>query len=474
MLENTRILVIGDIMLDQYVFGAIDRFCPSAYVPVLRKTNEKLSIGGAANVFNNIRAFTKHCDLCGIIGDDESGKHIYNLLEKLENRMEFIFKISSYKTITKSYYKADNNQLLLRVDTEEHVSLSEIEYTKIYKLIAERIRNYSVVVLSDYNKNFLTNNFIADIVKLCNECNIKVLVDTKRNDILPFLDSYLIKPNKNELQGYFSDATVQTTNDIIKYANKVMNTISCNYVLVTNGGDDIVLIDEDRVVYVDQPENIMAVDTNGAGDTFMAVIAYYTFLNTSIHEAIKKAKYFASRVCEKHGTVTLSENIINSKLKEKKVINLEELEILAPLYKEEKKKITFVNGCFDIIHAGHIELFRQARLQGDVLFVGINSDDSIINNRGNKKPIINENHRLNVIQSIQYVDHVIIFHENDPRKLIEIIQPNVVVKGEDYKGKRIIEQDCIEKYGGEVLYLNNSYDISTTKIIERITVRYND
>jgi cytidyltransferase-related domain len=465
--STSKILVIGDIMLDRYVIGNVNRFCPSSYVPVLKEYEQQIYLGGAGNVFMNIHSMENICDLCGVIGNDNNGRIIQKQLREIGNDMNLIYCKDSYKTTTKNYFYADNNQLLLRVDEEEQLLMSEREYDDIMLRIKSNITKYKVFVISDYNKNFMTEEFITKIIKLCNENNIKVIVDSKKKNPKLFTGSYLIKPNKYELENFFC-VHIKTTDEIIEYAKKLKNIIQCSKVIVTNAGDGIVLINDDEAPYVEKAAECNVIDSNGAGDLFFSVIAYYIYKEKDIYESIFQAKNLASQTCSNLGTFHKIDSIMNITLKAKKTIDENDIHKLVDIYRKENKKIVFANGCFDIIHSGHVDLLKQAKSNGNVLIVGLNSDESIHSIKGSDKPIISEDYRLNVLQSIRYVDHVVIFHDKDPRNLINIIHPDVVIKGEDYKEKTIIESEIIEKYGGKLIILDNKFNISTKQIIERI------
>lgn len=458
--EKKKILVVGDIMLDVIVQGSVERFAPNAYIPVLNIEQEKKQFGGAANVYNNILKMNIHCDLCGIIGNDSNGRYIINKVK--EKSDEKFIKCLGNVTTTKIRFVANTGQEFLRVDNEEKKELADEEYTLLEKEIQENIDDYKIIIISDYNKGFLKASFIKNIIKIGNENNLKVIIDTKRKKLSIFEGCHILKANIYDVLA-INKLIVNTSEEIYKYAIDLISLLNCKYVIMTSGENSIVLVDEKLKKYTFVPQSVTVVDTTGAGDVFISAVAAKLYEENDILSAIDYAKHMCSHAIQYLGT-----SVIEEKYNKKKYIDIDCIHNYIKEYRKEGKSIVFVNGCFDIIHAGHIDLLKQAKDRGDVLIVGLNSDESIRKLKGTSRPIIPEVQRVFLLESISYVDHIVLFSEDNPYKLIDIIKPDVVFKGAEYMMKDIPERKQINEYLGEISYCNYSYHISTSKIVDKI------
>lgn len=426
------VLVIGDVMLDSYFHGKVERISQEAPVPIVRTLKYTHSLGGAANVYNNLKHLEVEVDLCGLIGDDTAGNQILNILgDRFKDPAEYIFMDKAISTTCKTRILAQKQQLL-RFDNET-IGEWDIEvYNNMIKKVLDIIPNYKVIIISDYRKNvFVANHFALNIIIKAKECGIPVLVDTKSMDWWQFAGAYCITPNLNE----YLEAN--------KFNSKIKAGI--NYTLVTKGADGMTLHDNKKRVLkhfpVDQPIDVA--DVSGAGDTVLAILAYGILNEMTIEESVELANKAGGIVVQKSGTQPIT------------------LEELFP-----QKTRVFINGCFDIIHPGHLHLFKEARKLGDVLIAGLNSDESIILNKGITRPINTYNSRKAILE--EFVDVVVKFDEKTPITLLDSLKPDVVVKGSDYKDKNFPEKKLIEDYGGQIIYIDLLPNESTTKIVERI------
>ncbi len=427
---SKKIVVIGDIFIDRFVFGDIFRINPESPAPLLKKKQIEERLGGAANVANNICSLGGDCLLIG-----KGDKKLRNLLKNIDTL------IFDSKTNIKERYIC-KNQHILRVDEEEKHYLSDDEIDKICSI------DMDIVVISDYGKGMINDN----LMKKLKEKNIKILVDPKKIKTC-FKDVYLVKPNIYETA---QAVTVSLDNlNILEEGKKLQKELN-SILLITRGKDGMTLFKDKISHYPITARNIF--DVTGAGDTVIATIAYGISKGKSLHESILLANKAAGIVVGKIGTSTVTQSEINNInfLTDKDLENL----------KKTNKKIVFTNGCFDILHTGHIDLLKKAKSYGEVLIVGLNTDESIKKIKGKNRPINNQEERAEIISSLKDVDYVVFFNEETPKRIISKIKPNFHVKGGDYTF--LPETEVVKKNKGEVKIVDFVKKKSTTDIIRKI------
>ena len=418
----------------------------------------KKYLGGAANVFYNINLMGINCDLCGCIADDTNGKVVDEMIYKI-SQSNLIYKYNE-TTTTKTRYMESSGEEFIRVDNEKNSIISDEQYRYIEKQIANRIKQYRIVVFSDYNKGFLNNTFVKRIIKLCRIHGVVVIVDTKKKELELYKGCDVLKVNKKDLLGNdMCNIIDRKERNIAKF----VKDLGVKSLIMTNGNDKITYIDRNLKQYSFMPKSVVAKDTTGAGDVFTCSLAVKIYEQKDIFSAIDYARNICANTIQTIGT-----SVIQGEIKIKKLVDKDTICIVLKKYRESGKSIVFVNGCFDIIHAGHIELLKQAKMRGDILIVGINSDKSIKRIKGSQRPVFNEHQRCMILSSIEYIDHIIIFDESSPNDLIEIIKPDVVLKGEEYCRRDFPEKNLILKLNGKIDYCKNIFDLSTTSIIEKI------
>lgn len=463
IIRANKVLVIGDIMLDIMALGNVDRFAPNLHIPVLCFKEEKRFLGGAGNVFHNIHAMNIDCDLCGCVANDENGKYIIRKVGEL-SKTSYIYKYNQ-TTTTKRRYMEYSGEEFIRVDNEQMTDMSEEQYRLIENEIHRNIKQYKIVVFSDYNKGFLKKEFVRNVIKICKKNNVKTVVDTKRRDLSLYKGCDILKVNKNDLIKTGVLEPVPSDKES-QYIINMVKSLEVKSFLMTAGDKNITFIDSSLTSYSFAPTKVTAKDTTGAGDIFISALISKTCKEEDVFQAIDYAKNMCALAIQKLGTSVVEEEMKITKLVDKASIGK-----YLKIHKENGKSIVFVNGCFDILHAGHINLLKQAKGRGDILIVGLNSDKSIEKLKGKHRPIINETQRYVMLSAIEYVDHIIIFDEDTPCELIDMIKPNVIYKGAEYKEKDIPERNQVLLYEGELDYCKNTYDISTTDIINRIVTR---
>ncbi|TSE05541.1 MULTISPECIES: D-glycero-beta-D-manno-heptose-7-phosphate kinase [Aquimarina] len=453
-----KILVIGDIMIDKYLIGSIERISPEAPVPVVDIKEEKLVLGGAGNVVNNLLAFGAEVNIISVIGDCENTSIMYNLLEEQGILTDYMV-IEKDRLITKkTRILSSSNQQIVRYDKETTKDINEDSTNKVFDIYRNIIKSHEIIILSDYGKGVLTDNVTKKIIKLANEEKIKILVDPKGSDYSKYTGAYLLTPNKKE-------ASIATNFDInnnqLEYA---IRTLKSKYKLaisvITLNQDGIAVFDEELRIFPTKAKEVY--DVTGAGDTVIAAIAYKLAQDSHIDDAIQFANLAAGIVVAKIGVGTATIDEIYAK--DHNIKTIDEIKTIVNDLKEQNKKIVFTNGCFDILHLGHIKYLEKAKKLGDVLIVGVNTDNSVKNIKGNKRPINPELDRAYLLNALKSVDYTVLFNENTPYELIKSIRPNVLAKGADYKNKEIIGSD----FAGTTKLIEYIDGKSTTGVINKI------
>ena len=465
--KKPTILVIGDLMIDHYLWGSCDRISPEAPVQIVDVKKESLVLGGAGNVINNLRAMNSNVDVISVIGKDDVANELKTLLNQIEVSSEMLIVENSRKTSKKSRLIASQQQVL-RYDMESVEDISQNSEKKIIEKLSINIKKYDSIILSDYGKGVLTTNLTKTIIKIANENKIKVLVDPKGKDYSKYRGAYTLTPNKKE--------AIEATNIEIKDNSSLELAIkqikqSCDLevALITLGENGIALFDYDLKIQPTVAKEVY--DVTGAGDTVIASIAFALANNLNIQEAVNFANLAAGVVVSKLGSATVTldeiyeyESSLHKSNSSSHIKTFAEIEKLAKDFHKKDKKIVFTNGCFDILHVGHVKYLEIAKSYGDILIVGVNSNDSVQKLKGINRPINTQEDRAYILASLESVDYVVIFEEETPYELIKLIQPHTLVKGGDYEGKDVVGQDIVN----ELKLVQFVDGKSTTKIIQRI------
>jgi len=456
-----NIVVIGDLILDQYIFGNCERISPEAPVQIIDVQKETSQLGGAANVARNLQEFGLDPIVFSAIGSCSNAKEIIKLFEKNNISTSFIFEEKS-RVSSKKTRIISSNQQVIRYDKETKSEIDKILEEKIIFSLKSIIDSIDLIILSDYGKGVLSKSLTQSIIALSIQNNIIVIVDPKGNDYSKYKGSYLLTPNIKEAS-LFIGKEITNENDIYDAAKCLKDSLNLECGLITLSERGIAIYDYDLRIHPTKAKEVF--DVTGAGDTVIAAIGYYLSIGKSIDDAIKFANLAAGVVVSKLGSSTASIDEINSFHSNKRIVSSQEqLEEIIHKLKNSDKKIVFTNGCFDILHYGHVDYLETARSFGDVLIVGINSDDSVKKLKGPTRPINKEYFRASIISSLKAVDYVVIFNEETPYNLIKLIKPDTLVKGGDYKGKKIVGEDIVENI--EIVdYIDN---LSTSAIIQKI------
>ncbi len=454
-----KILVIGDLMIDNYLYGNCDRISPEAPVPIIDIYAEKLSLGGAGNVANNIISLGSDVDIISVIGDCSNTKQLLSMLRAAGINNKYLIIEKNRKTAKKSRLMATHQQVI-RFDSETITNINNVSEEKIMRIYNKIIINYDCVILSDYNKGLLTTTLVKNLINTANQYAIKVLIDPKGSNYSKYNGAYLLTPNSKEASiatGIIINDKLSLTKAIIALKKQCNLTVS----IITMGEKGIAIFDDNLRTH--PTKAIEVFDVTGAGDTVIASLAIAIANGKNIDKAVDFANIAAGIVVGKVGSSTTTMNEINDKI-HNKIKDFAAINIIVKQLKLEQKKIIFTNGCFDILHLGHIKYLQQAKKFGDILIVGINSDKSVKRLKGEKRPINPEFDRAYLLSSLDMIDFVVLFAQDTPYELIKIIQPDILVKGNDYQQKEVVGSD-IARQVQLVEFIKNK---STTNIIKKI------
>lgn len=474
-IKRKKILVLGDVMLDEYYFGEVKRISPEAPVPVFLMDHVEHRLGGAANVAVNLARNGQDVFILSVVGQDADSQKLKDLFRENDINDEFVIE-SDRRTTKKTRLLAGNNQQVLRLDKENNDDIDESSKERIINTVKETINYFDIVILSDYMKGILTYDLTRNIIELCNANDVKTLVDVKGKNPLKYLGAYLLKPNKNELASITS-LPVSNVQEIIKAAKKLVEICNSQYVLSTCGSDGMILTDADGQTFSMKTTSHEVYDVTGAGDTVIAYLGICLANGFEIREAtgvanvaagIKVSKVGTSPVLLREVSEYLEKNAIDI---DSKLLTIDGLKKLRKAFND--KKIVFTNGCFDILHIGHVRYLREASKLGDILIVGLNNDESVKRLKGENRPINSVEERYEMLSSFGFIDYVIYFSDNTPQKIIEACRPDILVKGGDYKEEDIVGADFVKRYGGEVKILPYVEGKSTSNIISKIDIRNN-
>ncbi|MCI7364795.1 MAG: D-glycero-beta-D-manno-heptose-7-phosphate kinase [Campylobacter lanienae] len=455
----SRVLVVGDLMIDHYIWGSCDRISPEAPVQVVNIKNETKRLGGCGNVVSNLIALGAEVGVISVVGDDELGGEILKLLKDRGAKAELVIAQKGRKSSQKSRVMVTHQQVL-RLDTE---STSDIDCAdEIVGKFQGILDGYDIVLLSDYGKGVLSDYLTKQIISITKNSAKMVLVDPKGKDYSKYKGATLLTPNKKEASealGFVIDS-----DEKLELALKTMKmNYELEYSLITLSEDGIGLLAQKMVKFPALAKEVF--DVTGAGDSVLATLGYCLASKMSIEDAIDNANLAAAVVVGKVGSADASWGEIES-LKSKKIGFERKLVKLDELLKVDRsgKSLVFTNGCFDILHFGHISYLQKAKMLGDILVVGLNSDSSVRGLKGDSRPVNTQFDRAAMLCAMEFVDFVVIFDDDTPYEMIKAIGPDVLVKGADYEGKVVVGSEFAKR----VELIEFVEGKSTTNIIEKI------
>lgn len=463
--SNTRILVVGDLMLDQYWLGDSNRISPEAPVPVVRINSSENRLGGAANAAINVRSLGSNVALGGIIGQDDNGRIVKNLLRqhKIE---DLVFESVDAQTITKLRLMSRNQQML-RADFEQ--TFNDIAVFEANSLFLPQLADFSIVLLSDYNKGTLAQ--CQKIIQEAKKVGTKVIVDPKGTDFSRYKGAYLLTPNTQEFEAIVGKSSNEE--ELATKAFGLIEQLNIQALLLTRSEKGMSLFLANGEQYHLPAIAREVFDVTGAGDTVIATMACAIAADIPLAKSIQLANTAASIVVGRMGAASVTPIELQLALEQQNnqptgIMSLEQLKAIVALEKQQGKTTVFTNGCFDILHAGHIQYLNEAGGLGNRLIVAVNSDASVKRLKGPTRPINNTQDRMAVLASLKAVDWVIEFDEDTPESLLKQLQPDILVKGGDYSIDQVVGAEIVQSYGGDVKVLSLQEGLSTTKIIESI------
>ncbi len=470
--KRPKILVAGDLILDEYLWGGVTRISPEAPVPVLETRSENLSLGGAANVAHNLVALGCEVYLVGAIGQDEKGDKLLSLIEENNIHSGGIFRFVHRPTTSKMRIIAHNQQIL-RIDKEDNRPITEETEKKILDFISKTVPDMDGVICSDYQKGILTEKVLKHLLQRARSSKKQVIVDPKSADFSLYKGATVLTPNQAEVERSVP-IKVNSKEDLERAAQYLLTLTKAEALLVTRGKDGMILYGS-KGKPVEIPTVAREVfDVTGAGDTVVSVFGMALFVGFDFRDSAWLSNMAGSIVVGKVGTAVVTLNEINDYLQEEMLrtsqttLKLEDLKKRVSLAKSTGKSVVFTNGCFDLIHGGHIEFLQKAKTKGDILIVGLNSDASVRSLKGKGRPIKSESERANILSALRYVDYITVFDEATPESLIREIRPDILVKGDDYKIDEVVGREIVEGYGARVELIPIVQGHSTTKTLEKI------
>ena len=478
LLVGRTVLVLGDVMLDRYVSGEVSRISPEAPIPVLRVNAVRASLGGAANVAHNVAALGARAILIGVIGTDDAGAEIERLIATAGDSIDArLFATPHRRTTVKTRFTTRSTHQLLRVDDETADPLDDESAAELRRRFARALAHSDVVVLSDYAKGVLCDRLLKRVVNLSRRARRPVIADPKRASFKAYRNVTVLTPNAQEV----TRATGVEAGDedgAERAALAALDAAACDAVIVTRSENGLTLVRRDMPA-LHLPARVQEVsDVSGAGDTFVAVLAAALAGDGDLVKATRLANIAAGISVSRPGTAVVSGRDLAEELRRRNFIASDEKIMVTEAalrriaeWRRHGLRIGLTNGCFDLIHPGHVHLLAQARAACDRLVVALNTDLSVRRLKGPERPIQSETARATVMSSLASVDLVVLFAEDTPLSLIQAIGPDVLVKGADYRPEQVVGADIVWRNGGKVLLVDLLPSQGTTATIARVRER---
>jgi len=473
--DHCRLLVVGDLMIDEYVWGEVDRISPEAPVQVVSVKNEEYTLGGSGNVVNNLVALGAKVSVLGVTGTGRDGKLLLNRLNDLGVDTRGVIQERSRPTTKKTRIIADHQQVL-RIDRETKKEVAFSTFKPLTALAEKIIPGVDLVLISDYGKGFITRSLIVELVKIANNNNKITIADPKGLDFTKYSGVSLLTPNSKEAS-LASGVEFSDEKNITAAGKILIEKSGIEKLLITCGKDGMILFESGCKPFKISTKAREVYDVSGAGDTVMAVLGLGMAAGLPLKEAITLANTAAGIVVAKVGTATVSKRELLQALKQtpednlSKSKSLNEISQLCRKLQKDRKRIVLTNGCFDLLHVGHIRLFSASKELGDVMIVAIDDDDSVRLLKGAGRPVIGATERVRILSALDSVDHVVVFATNELDNVIGAIRPDVLTKGSDYESAEVLGREIVESYGGRIEQIPIAEEISATQIINSIKKR---
>lgn len=469
-----KIVVLGDLMLDRYIFGSVSRISPEAPVPVLKHGSCKEVIGGSGNVAANIVAMGATVSLISLTGDDQNRDVVLNLCHEFDVQTANLVKSTTRQTTIKTRYLSGNQQIL-RLDDEDASIMTEAEHSAVIHNLSEALENADCLVLSDYDKGMFKGDIAPQAIKLATAMNIPVIVDPKGHDYKKYHGATLITPNLKELQEAVS-RTVYTDKEVVEACRELIAKFDLDFLCATRSENGMSIVSESEEKHI--PTYAKEVfDVSGAGDTVVATLSVGLARGLERDSSAYIANVAAGLAVSKQGTARISKQEIQTELEQRKVLSIadrtiltwDEVKTLSAGWRKEGHIVGMTNGCFDILHVGHVTSLNKARQQCDKLILALNSDASVSRLKGDSRPINGAEDRAGTLAGLSAVDAIVVFDEDTPLNLIKHLLPDRLFKGADYAVEDVVGGKEVIENGGEVVLIEFVEGRSTTKTIEKMT-----
>lgn len=461
-IKRNRVLVIGDVILDYSINGEISGLSAEAPIMTFRERDSKYTLGGAANVALNLKYANQDVVLLSVVGADDNAETVKALLRGEGLLSDGIIVDPERKTTIKKRFYTKQNQQIFRSDSEDRFEISKNLEETIVKRMSEWISWVDIVVLSDYLKGLLTCSLINSIVQMAHQNGVKVVVDPKDADFSKYANCDILKPNQKELAMMINKSSLDIR-DIFTGCKRICEENHHDMVVVTLGAEGMFSYERSGKTSKLEAIKTNVVDVSGAGDTAIAFLATGIASGMSFEEAIVLANAAAGKKVAKNGAVPVNYMEL---LSFPKRLEFEQITLLRKALINQK--VVFTNGCFDLLHAGHIHNLTKAKILGDVLVVGINTDESIKRLKGDARPVIPLEERIQMLEALSCVDYIIPFDDDTPLDIIHALTPDVLVKGADYRNKHVVGSEYVTANGGEVNYIEMYKGFSTSDIVKKI------
>ena len=470
--DKCHVLVVGDLMVDEYLWGDVDRISPEAPVQVVSIKDENYALGGAGNVVNNIVALGGKVSVAAVVGSGRNGQLLLELFSDIGVDTAGIVREPNRPTTRKTRIIAAN-QHVLRIDRETRIDISDATRDKIAAFIKRKMPDVDVVLISDYGKGLMTKTLLSIIVATAKKYDKMTIVDPKGLDFSKYAGASMLTPNKKEA-ALASGIEVTDESTLRQAGNEILESVGLDRLLITCGGDGMVLLGQNSDPFYIRADARQVYDVSGAGDTVLAVLGLAIAAGCSLEDSVVMANTAAGIVVGKVGTAAVSRKEMDAALKPydvdtpSKLKRLSELPVITKELKKKGHRIVLTNGCFDLLHAGHVKLFAAAKQLGDTLIVAIDDDDSVKMIKGPGRPVIGARERVRILCALDMIDYVVVFSSRELERLIETIRPDFLAKGSNYTSEEVYGREIVEQFGGRVILIPITEQISSTGIINHI------
>ncbi len=468
---DVRLLVAGDFMLDEYIWGKVGRISPEAPVVVVQVERETRTLGGAGNVVNNLAALGARIEVLGLVGEDNPARLLKEELVRLGVDPQGLFTDPLRQTTRKTRVVGDHQQVV-RIDRET-LALAGPEFLEATMSYCQaRLPSLNAVVLSDYGKGTLGPDLVRDIIRLARGLGLPVVVDPKGDDYAAYAGATVITPNQKEL----ADAVGKPLGgqaEVETHGQELRKRLALEALLVTQGAQGMTLLRPEGALHIPARTPREVFDVSGAGDTVVAVMALGLAAGLDLADAAALANLAAGVVVTKKGTAPILLSEMERELRahvhqEEKIVTVQDLKFIVPHLKAQGKKIVFTNGCFDLLHVGHIKFLEDSRRLGDLLVVALDADASVRRVKGEGRPVLGEEQRLHMLAALQAVDYVTLFDSVQLPEILAALKPDVLTKGSNFPAEEVAGREIVQAYGGRVTLVPISDTVSITGLINRI------